>query len=307
MKVKIKKILLSLMCITIGITTLISCSFNNAQAPYTKNITYSNLSDEESMNEVKLALEKAGVESQEIELFLSNVKDFNQTIANTSLTEKGFEKSKNLNPEYDILKIQDKWNEKYPDYIGYNCRLTSFNLMKNFVEVLNPVIEEDFQLFLDESSMENSPNKEYSQEEQNIFKSFFSAIPTEITKDVNVHLANVKKNWDEKQIHFKNSDKASFISVFFHNIDAEGVSTLFIGHMGMLIPTEKGKLLFLEKLSFQEPYQAIKFDNKTQLNDYLMNKYDIEWGQKTSKPFILENDKLIEGYKPNPNNLEEKN
>lgn len=307
MKVKIKKIFLSLMCISIGITTLISCSTNNAQIPYLKNIKYSNLSDDESISEVKLALENAGFESQEIELFLSNVKDFNETISNTGLTKKGFENSKNLNPEYDIILMQEKLNEKYPDYLGNNCRITSFNFMKNFVEILNPIIEDDSQLFLDESSIENSPNKEYTQEEKNKFKSLFSAIPTESTKDINIHLENVKKNWSEKKISFKNSDKASFISVFFHYIDPDETSTLFIGHMGILIPTEKGKLLFLEKLSFQEPYQALKFDNKSQLNDYLMNKYDIEWGQKTSKPFILENDELLEGYRPNPNNLEEKN
>ena len=74
--------------------------------------------------------------------------------------------------------------------------------------------------------------------------------------------------------------------------------------MGVLIPTEDGKLLFLEKLSFQAPYQAVKFDNRIDLNDYLMNKYDISWGQPTAKPFIMENDQLLDGYRENPNNQE---
>jgi len=28
-----------------------------------------------------------------------------------------------------------------------------------------------------------------------------------------------------------------------------------------------------------------------------MNKYDISWGQETAKPFIMENDQLLDGYR----------
>lgn len=64
-------------------------------------------------------------------------------------------------------------------------------------------------------------------------------------------------------------------------------------------------LLFLEKLSFQESYQVIQFDNRIELNDYLMNKHDVSWGKPTAKPFIIENDELLEGYRENPNNPED--
>ena len=111
----------------------------------------------------------------------------------------------------------------------------------------------------------------------------------------------VKKDWKSKDIKFLNKDKASLISVFFHFGED---NYLFIGHAGVLISAEDGKLLFIEKLSFQEPYQVIKFGNRVELNDYLMNKYDVSWDQPTAKPFIMENDQLLEGYRENPNNLE---
>ena len=57
---------------------------------------------------------------------------------------------------------------------------------------------------------------------------------------------------------------------------------------------------FIEKLAFQEPYQAILFANRTELSDYLMNRYDIEWEQPNAIPFIMENDQLMDGYRPNP-------
>lgn len=103
---------------------------------------------------------------------------------------------------------------------------------------------------------------------------------------------------EKKEIEFSDKDKRSIISVLFH--EEEGY--LFIGHMGVLIPTEDGKLLFIEKTTFKAPYQAIKFNNRLELNDYLMNKYDLSWNQPTAKPFIMENDQLLEGYREKPNN-----
>lgn len=31
-----------------------------------------------------------------------------------------------------------------------------------------------------------------------------------------------------------------------------------------------------------------------------MGKYDTSWGQDTASPFIMENDKLMAGWRPNP-------
>ena len=60
--------------------------------------------------------------------------------------------------------------------------------------------------------------------------------------------------------------------------------------------------MFIEKLAFQQPYQVLKFNSRTELNDYLMNKYDTAWGQSTAKALIMENDELIKEYRENPNN-----
>ena len=42
--------------------------------------------------------------------------------------------------------------------------------------------------------------------------------------------------------------------------------------IGVLVSEKNGKLLFIEKLAFQQPYQVLKFNNRAELNDYLMNK-----------------------------------
>lgn len=267
-------------------------------APFIQEITYSNLTDTASKDEVRQALQKAGITSERVEAFLSNVEEFNTTVENTTLNE-GFTTTKELLPEYDVVSMQEKWENKKQDFLGYNCRLTTFHLLNDFVDVGNPIVDNDKDLFLDKDTIEQK--KGYFNEEQELkFRSFFSHIPTEKTKDMATHLKTVQENWKKKEIQFKNQEKASFISVIFHFVE-EDESNLFIGHMGVLLPTEDGKLLFLEKLSFLEPYQALRFENRTQLNDYLMNRYDISWNQPTADPFIMENGELMEGFRPNLN------
>ena len=72
--------------------------------------------------------------------------------------------------------------------------------------------------------------------------------------------------------------------------------------IGVLVSENNGKLLFIEKLTFQQSYQVLKFNNRTELNDYLMNKYDTAWGQPVARPFSMENDELLKEYRNNPNN-----
>ena len=43
----------------------------------------------------------------------------------------------------------------------------------------------------------------------------------------------------------------------------------------------------------------LRFADRTALSDYLMGKYDTSWGQDTASPFIMENDKLMDGWRPN--------
>jgi len=272
----------------------------NKKEEYKKNLTYSNLTDSSSQDEVRKAMELAGIATENIDSFFQAVNSFNSTIEEKGLVEDGFTTIDSLEPEYDLIAIQDMWDAKNPEFIGYNCRITSYDLMKDSIYIGKPDTKNASWLIFDENALENSPKKLFNQAEQEEFQTLYSFIPTENTKDISNHVEKVKEDWKSKEIKFSNKDNKSLIFVFFH--DEEGY--LFIGHIGVLIPTEDGKLLFLEKLTFQAPYQAVKLDNRIELNDYLMNKYDVSWNQPTAKPFIMENDQLLEGYRENPNNPE---
>ena len=67
----------------------------------------------------------------------------------------------------------------------------------------------------------------------------------------------------------------------------------FVGHVGVLVPTTDG-YLFVEKLTFEEPYQAIKFASKKDCYKYLTTKYKDYTGPGLAKPFIMDNDKWVD-------------
>ena len=112
-------------------------------------------------------------------------------------------------------------------------------------------------------------------------------------------VAALQAGWSARGVAFADS-RARLISVVLHDRFSETENTLFIGHVGVLPPASDGTLCFVEKVAFQKPYRLVKLRDRTALSDYLMEKYDTAWGQDTTRPFIMENDSLMQGYRPNP-------
>ena len=303
-----------LILITILSLGAISCEQKKTTTEKTSiPLTYSNLVDTATQEEVQKALIAAGISEQNVTSFLESVALFNQTVGDKAgLVPKGFVTIDSLLPKYNEVAIQSIWTSKYPMFQGYNCRLTSFTLLRDLIafpaDKKFATKEEDEVLFIDRESLNNTPKKFFTPEEENNFFTLFTEVPTTNTKDVNTHLQAMQQAWKERGIDFRYKNdptKASLISAVFHPQITPEENTLFVGHVGVLVPFE-GKLLFIEKLAFQEPYQAIKFANRTELSDYLMNRYDVEWEQPNAIPFIMENDALMEGYRPNPYKKEQR-
>jgi hypothetical protein len=246
-------------------------------------------------------MESVGISEENIKSFFYEVDTFNSTVEGKTLVNSGFTTIDSFEPDYDLISMMDMWDANNPMFIGYNCRLTTFDLMKDLISIGKPDIENSDWLVFDYNAIEYNPKDLFNEVELDQYKTLFASIPAEDTKDISIHLKNVQEDWANKKIQFPNKDKTSIISVIFH----DELGYLFIGHMGFLIPIEDGQLMFIEKLTFHAPYQVIKFNNRTELNDYLMNKYDISWGQPTAKPFIMENDQLLEGYREKPVNEED--
>ena len=242
--------------------------------------TYSNLNNQPSAEEVRKAL-AAHLDKDSVDAFFNLVNDYNATVGSVGLTG---DFSTFTKTDYDVEKISNLWTPKKGDFVGTNCRINSYCLLKNSIEI--PKLDKDDSLlFVDNDAIDKG--KVFGAEDKDAFDILFSRVKTEATTDVKVHAAKMEQFLSQ----FKFNENARMLSVVVHD-DLDGQS-LFIGHVGILVPSEDG-YLFVEKLTFEEPYQAIKFETKEDCYKYLDTKYENYTGEGLAKPFIMDNDKWVQ-------------
>ena len=273
---------------------LAGCQSTPAEAdrPWPETVVFSNLQDEASRKLAAQLLEISSSQEQ-ASVFFSHVDQINRFLEPQELAD-GFEEVPISLPKYDPYDIQARWETEFPDFLGYNCRITAFSLFRDLISLPAEASGTADYIMMDLLALEADPSAIPDEAGQAAFQALYTGIETENTKDISVHLANLQNAWKERGISFQDSD-ASLISVVLHDqLDGD---RLFIGHTGILYEAGEEELYFLEKVAFQEPYQLVKISNRSELSDYLMAKYDVDFNQPTAAPFILENDQLIEGYR----------
>ena len=290
---KIKKLATVSLCSTL-LLTLVACSQtqktsdSTAETSVTQSqsnqvswkATYSNLNNQPSAEEVRKAL-AAHLDKDSVDAFFNLVNDYNATVGSVGLTG---DFSPFTKTDYDVEKISNLWVPKKGDFVGTNCRINSYCLLKNSIEI--PKLEKDDSLlFVDNDAIDKG--KVFGAEDKDAFDILFSRVKTEATTDVKVHAAKMEQFLSQ----FKFNENARMLSIVVHD-DLDGQS-LFIGHVGILVPSEDG-YLFVEKLTFEEPYQAIKFATKEDCYKYLDTKYENYTGEGLAKPFIMDNDKWVQ-------------
>ena len=293
MPMKFKRLATIGLCSTL-LLTLVACSQtqktsdSTAETSVTQSqsnqvswkATYSNLNNQPSAEEVRKAL-AAHLDKDSVDAFFNLVNDYNATVGSVGLTG---DFSTFTKTDYDVEKISNLWTPKKGDFVGTNCRINSYCLLKNSIEI--PKLEKDDSLlFLDNDAIDKG--KVFGAEDKDAFDILFSRVKTEATTDVKVHAAKMEQFLSQ----FKFNENARMLSVVVHD-DLDGQS-LFIGHVGILVPSEDG-YLFVEKLTFEEPYQAIKFATKDDCYKYLDTKYENYTGEGLAKPFIMDNDKWVQ-------------
>ena len=267
--------------------------------PTQEPIEYANLTDEESRALLSRLLENAGIDETRIRGLFDRVDQFNASVKSEWLTN-GFERAVPTDTKYDPYEMQDLWAEKNGDFPGYNCRITAFSLFGEFVTAGadQPETQGEDSLFMDLETLAADPAV-LCGDSTSRFCALFAPVTAADTTEVADQVKALRAGWSERGISFEDSS-ARLISVVLHDRFSDTDNTLFIGHVGVLLPAEDGSLYFIEKVAFQEPYRLVKIQNRTELSDYLMEKYDTAWGQDTTRPFIMENDELMDGYRPNP-------
>ena len=264
---------------------------DSAQPPL-ETVTYSNLTDADSRKLLTEALADANVDETRTKLLLDRVDQFNASVKSEWLTG-GFENAAPTETRYDPYEMQDLWTEKNGSFPGYNCRITAFSLFGEFVTVGadQPKTQGEDTLFLDLETLTEDPAVLCGDSTAK-FCALFAPVPAADSTDVDEQAQTLQAGWAARGVAFSDSP-ARLISVVLHDRFSDTENTLFVGHVGVLLPVEDGSFCLVEKVAFQEPYRLVKLQNRAELRDYLMAKYDTSWGQDTTRPFIMENDSLM--------------
>ena len=268
--------------------------------PALEKIAYTNLNDSVSRKLLEDMLSGAGVSGNRIQGFFNRVDSFNETMREEWLTT-GFEEAELLYTKYDPYTMQDEWTAKNGTFPGYNCRITAMSLFGDFLSVSadSQINTGEDVLFVDEEALKTDPDALGGSSLAD-FRALYSSMKAEDTTEIKRHVQTVQEEWASRGVTFRENERIRLITVFFHDKPTEEESLLFVGHVGVLLTAEDGTLYFVEKVAFQEPYRMLRFADRTALSDYLMGKYDTSWGQDTASPFIMENDELMDGWRPNP-------
>lgn len=270
------------------------CEDENARP--LKKIKVSNIYSEEDQKLCREKLIESGLSEEKVDKFMDMVKTYNKDVNGELPYKNGFVETESINTDY--TKTVDEFY-KNPNKIGSNCRINTFELMLGTIGVERSANDNTSTLDFDKNSIENEFPDLFTKEELNEFETFYAPVQAMISTDKKDQISEIEKAVNSRGITWNDNINAKMISVWFHNDDEIDGNILFIGHTGVLVPCED-KLMFIEKLSFNEPYQALILNNRTELSDYLMEKYDIEYNQKTTRPFIFENGTLMKNFRQNP-------
>ena len=246
----------------------------------------SNLINEDEMLNVENVLKHSKIDN--IDVLISWIKEFNkEPYQNTGMVNKW---TKYNVIKYNEAELANRW-EKNHEQSDSDCRMTAFLLLKDHLKMNQTIKDYGSYLMFDMDAIDNNKDYEVLKANRNDFITLFNEIDVKDLSKEEIKAAYNKK-WKEYGISMKESN-ASLITVIMHdNYD----NVAFLGHAGVLIDL-KGKLLFVEKIAFEQPYQVTVLESREELKNMLFSRKTY-FGDKTEEgPFIYENDKLLYSYK----------
>lgn len=275
---RIVKVLTALFLI--GAVLAASSCESTKEAKPLKLPSASYLIDNNSIEEIHNLIDDSGLENTEE--FTKWAEDFAATSGKKAKLSRGWHSPDKLKGY--LYSCAEFW-EKTHNYSDANCRITAMLLTGDLIKVGKKSKNySGTYLMMDLDAIENAKRYSLIKKKENEFTTLFGEM--KIPKG-GISRALPDK-WKTYDIHF-DSEKLSLISVVIKDPLSDSA---FVGHTGVLI--NKGDyLLFLEKLAFEQPYQATKLKNTKQLIKMLSSRseYSAEDGDEPS--VICQNDKVI--------------
>ena len=273
--------------VLLGFAIVLSACKGVKPAENTKIPAATYLGGDNTLAEVNKELNAAG--ASHIDTFEEWVSDFANTAGKKAKLEDTWSEPEKLNA--DISKCMDGWEQNH-DYSDADCRMTAFLLLDGVLRAEST--EDSYEgtyLMFDTEAIDNVDRYESIKENKNMFTTLYG----EKSVTDGSHPENTfSDSW--KHYGFQvDSDRLSLLSIVIYDPYSDVV---FVGHTGVLIKYSD-YYLFIEKIAFEQPYQATRVHNMDELLDIMSLRPEYFGEEGEAGPFVYCNGEYLGTLKKN--------
>ena len=241
----------------------------------------------DTIKEVCREMEAAGVSN--VDVFQEWAADFAASAGNNANLEDTWSDPEKMS--VDIGKCMDGWEQNH-DYSDSNCRMTAFLLLDELLHA--ETTESSYNgsyLMFDTEAIDNVERYEIIKENKDMFTTLYGEKSVTDEKHPETTFSN---NWQHYGFQI-DSDRISLLSIVIYDPDSDVV---FVGHTGILIKYSD-YYLFVEKIAFEQPYQATKAHDMEELLNILSLRPEYFGEEGEIGPFVYCNGEYIGTLKKN--------
>ena len=241
----------------------------------------------DTIKEVCREMEAAGVSN--VDVFQEWAADFAASAGNNANLEDTWSDPEKMS--VDIGKCMDGWEQNH-DYSDSNCRMTAFLLLDGLLHA--ETTENSYNgsyLMFDTEAIDNVERYEIIKENKDMFTTLYGEKSVKDEKHPETTFSN---NWQHYGFQI-DSDRISLLSIVIYDPDSDVV---FVGHTGILIKYSD-YYLFVEKIAFEQPYQATKAHDMEELLNILSLRPEYFGEEGEIGPFVYCNGEYIGTLKKN--------
>ena len=274
-----KKIIVLVMAFAMT-AALFSCGGNASGSDSSGSPELTNMASEETLREVTDALREAAVSGTDT--FTELVKEYNTACEGKGLEGGWIDPSKS---EVDTFGLMDAWESGH-DTMDANCRLTVFTLLGDQMETGEPEEYKGDYLMFDIDTIDNSDAFSHIKDKKDKFETIFGEFDT---SDYKGHEEKAfPEVMKERGVVFPEG-KASVLSLVTFD---ETTGAAFVGHTGVLLD-EGDHVLYVEKIAFEQQYNAIKASGLEDIIDILKERPEYYGDGTEPGPFVYMNGELV--------------
>ena len=182
----------------------------------------------------------------------------------------------------DLAACANGW-EKHHDYSDTDCRMTAMLLLDGILTAEKTDSEyTGTYLMFDIDAIENADRYEVIKKNLDLFTTLFGDRTPVDGEDPSGVFGDI---WNEYGFSIAN-ENVSLVSIVVYDPDFKQT---FTGHTGVLIKKAENDYLFVEKLAFEQPYQAIRVNSTDQLFGLLAGRDEYFGSEGEAGPYVYLN------------------